>query len=59
MIERQDHDLRITWDSTQSDTSLAGDRAVDKFLASVRENKFQQRYFAEVPLSTILNLIFL
>jgi single-stranded-DNA-specific exonuclease len=57
IIERQDHDLRITWDSTQSDTSMAGDRAVDKFLASVREKKFQQRYFSEVPLSTILNLI--
>jgi single-stranded-DNA-specific exonuclease len=27
--------------------------AVEKFLAAVREEQFQQQYFADVPLSTI------
>jgi len=57
IIERQDHDLKITWESIESDTPLAND-AVNQFLAVVREEKFQQRYFAEIPFSTILSLTF-
>ncbi|HLO84071.1 MAG TPA: single-stranded-DNA-specific exonuclease RecJ [Nostocaceae cyanobacterium] len=51
-IQRQDRYLHITWhqvDSPQTPTEMA----IAQFLAAVREEQFQQQYFAEVPLLTI------
>ncbi|MEH1777645.1 MAG: DHH family phosphoesterase [Nostoc sp.] len=52
-VKRQDHYLQITWHPSDSTENLA-DAAVARFLAAVREEQFQQQYFAEVPLSTIV-----
>ncbi len=52
-VKRQDRYLQITWHPSDSVENYA-DAAVAKFLAAVREEQFQQQYFAEVPLSTIV-----
>ncbi|MHC5736002.1 single-stranded-DNA-specific exonuclease RecJ [Nostoc sp.] len=52
-VQRQDRSLQITWNPNDSAENLA-DEAVARFLAAVREEQFQQQYFAEVPLSTIV-----
>jgi single-stranded-DNA-specific exonuclease len=52
-IQRQDRYLQITWNSDNASETLA-DAAVNQFIAAVREEQFQQKYFAEVPLNTIL-----
>ncbi|MEH2268811.1 MAG: DHH family phosphoesterase [Nostoc sp.] len=52
-VQRQDRSLQITWNPNDSAEKLA-DEAVARFLAAVREEQFQQQYFAEVPLSTIV-----
>ncbi|MBN3885822.1 MAG: DHH family phosphoesterase [Nostoc sp. JL34] len=52
-VQRQDRSLQITWNPNDSSENLA-DEAVARFLAAVREEQFQQQYFAEVPLSTIV-----
>ncbi|MEH2441412.1 single-stranded-DNA-specific exonuclease RecJ [Nostoc sp.] len=52
-VKRQDNYLQITWHPSDRAENLA-DEAVTKFLAAVREEQFQQQYFAEVPLSTIM-----
>ncbi|MCC5657758.1 DHH family phosphoesterase [Nostoc sp. XA010] len=52
-VKRQDRYLQITWHSSDSAENLA-EAAVERFLAAVREEQFQQQYFAEVPLSTIV-----
>ncbi|NMG20410.1 single-stranded-DNA-specific exonuclease RecJ [Brasilonema bromeliae] len=50
-ISRQDRMLVFTQHSTIEPT--LAEAAVEKFLAAVREEQFQRKYFAEVPLSTI------
>ena len=52
-VQRQDRSLQFTWHPNDSVENLA-DEAVARFLAAVREEQFQQQYFAEVPLSTIV-----
>ncbi|MEA5604324.1 single-stranded-DNA-specific exonuclease RecJ [Nostoc sp. UHCC 0252] len=52
-VKRQDNYLQITWHRSDRAENLA-DAAVAQFLAAVREEQFQQQYFAEVPLSTII-----
>ncbi|MBE8969252.1 DHH family phosphoesterase [Nostocales cyanobacterium LEGE 12452] len=52
-VQRQDRSLQFTWHPNDSAENLA-DEAVARFLAAVREEQFQQQYFAEVPLSTIV-----
>ncbi len=52
-VKREDNYLQITWHPSDSAENLA-DAAVARFLAAVREEQFQQQYFAQVPLSTIV-----
>ncbi|TVP61167.1 MAG: single-stranded-DNA-specific exonuclease RecJ [Nodularia sp. (in: Bacteria)] len=52
-VTRQDRDLQISWNSSPNSDSIT-DAAVEKFLAAIREEQFQQNYFAEVPLATIM-----
>ncbi|MBE8997705.1 DHH family phosphoesterase [Nostoc sp. LEGE 12447] len=52
-VKRQDNYLQITWHPSDRAENLA-DEAVARFLATVREEQFQQQYFADVPLSTIV-----
>ncbi|BDI14783.1 hypothetical protein ANSO36C_05850 [Nostoc cf. commune SO-36] len=52
-VKRQDRYLQITWNPSDSAENVA-EAAVAQFLAAVREEQFQQQYFAEVPLSTIV-----
>ncbi|BAZ52483.1 single-stranded-DNA-specific exonuclease RecJ [Nostoc sp. NIES-4103] len=55
-VKRQDRYLQFTWNhSTVFETN--GEAAVGQFLAAVSEEQFQQNYFAEVPLSTIVAMI--
>ncbi|WP_414576296.1 single-stranded-DNA-specific exonuclease RecJ [Anabaena sp. CCY 9402-a] len=55
-VTRQDRDLLVSWNpSTVSETK--GDVAVAQFLAAISEEHFQQQYFAEVPLSTIVAML--
>ncbi|MBD2678716.1 MULTISPECIES: single-stranded-DNA-specific exonuclease RecJ [Nostoc] len=55
-VTRQDRDLQITW-NPNSISQANADAAVTQFLAAVSEEQFQQNYFAEVPLSTIVAMI--
>ncbi|MBN3905488.1 MAG: DHH family phosphoesterase [Nostoc sp. NMS1] len=52
-VKRQDNYLQITWHPSDRAENLA-DEAAARFLAAVREEQFQQQYFADVPLSTIV-----
>ncbi|MBD2728551.1 single-stranded-DNA-specific exonuclease RecJ [Nostoc sp. FACHB-892] len=52
-VKREDNYLQITWHPSDSAENVA-DAAVARFLAAVREEQFQQQYFAQVPLSTIV-----
>jgi single-stranded-DNA-specific exonuclease len=51
-ITRQDRFLIFTQEDSAIKTTLA-EAAILQFLAAVREEQFQQQYFADVPLSTI------
>jgi single-stranded-DNA-specific exonuclease len=51
-VQRQDRYLQITWQQIHKSQSLT-DAAIGQFLAAVREEQFQQQYFAKVPLSII------
>ncbi len=55
-VKTQDHYLQISWYPTDSTENFA-DTVVAQFLAAVREEQFQQQYFAEVPLPTIVAMI--
>ncbi|MBH8562527.1 DHH family phosphoesterase [Nostoc sp. CENA67] len=55
-VKRQDRYLQFTWDHTAV-FETNGEAAVGQFLAAVSEEQFQQNYFAEVPLSTIVAMI--
>ncbi|MCF2146184.1 DHH family phosphoesterase [Desmonostoc muscorum LEGE 12446] len=55
-VTRQDRDFHITWNPSNVFETNA-DVAVAQFLAAVSEEQFQQNYFAEVPLSTIVAMI--
>ncbi|MGM3305673.1 single-stranded-DNA-specific exonuclease RecJ [Anabaena sp. WFMT] len=55
-VQRQDRSLQITWNSTISNEASA-DTVINQFLAAVREEQFQQEYFANVPLSIIQAMI--
>ncbi|WP_427159538.1 single-stranded-DNA-specific exonuclease RecJ [Aliinostoc sp. HNIBRCY26] len=55
-VTRQDRNLQFTWNSS-SLLETKGDVAVAEFLAAVSEEQFQQQYFAEVPLSTIVAMV--
>ncbi|MCF4968902.1 single-stranded-DNA-specific exonuclease RecJ [Nostoc sp. CMAA1605] len=55
-VTRQDRHLQFTWDSS-SVLESKSDVAVAEFLAAVSEEQFQQQYFAEVPLSTIVAMV--
>ncbi|MEH2194285.1 MAG: DHH family phosphoesterase [Nostoc sp.] len=52
-VKREDNYLQFAWHPSDRAENLA-DAAVARFLAAVREEQFQQQYFAEVPLSTIV-----
>ncbi|MBW4556430.1 MAG: single-stranded-DNA-specific exonuclease RecJ [Trichormus sp. ATA11-4-KO1] len=55
-VKSQDHDLQISWHPSVTAATVT-DAAITKFLAAISEEQFQQNYFAEVPLSTILTMI--
>ncbi|RCJ24194.1 single-stranded-DNA-specific exonuclease RecJ [Nostoc sp. ATCC 43529] len=55
-VTRQDRDLQITL-NPKSISQANAEAAVTQFLAAVSEEQFQQNYFAEVPLSTIVAMI--
>jgi single-stranded-DNA-specific exonuclease len=55
-VTREDRNLQITWNSNNV-FETKGDAAVTQFLAAIKEEQFQQNYFAEVPLSTIVAMI--
>ncbi|YAF97784.1 MAG: single-stranded-DNA-specific exonuclease RecJ [Nodularia sp. CChRGM 3473] len=55
-VKSQDSDLQISWHPSVTAATVT-DAAVAKFLAAISEEQFQQNYFAEVPLSTILTMI--
>jgi single-stranded-DNA-specific exonuclease len=52
-VTRQDRNFQITHDSTTESQSLMNPD-VERFLAAISEEQFQQDYFAKVPLSTII-----
>ncbi|MBI1242554.1 MAG: single-stranded-DNA-specific exonuclease RecJ [Nostoc sp. RI_552] len=51
-VTRQDGDLYISWHPTTNSEKVT-DAAVERFLAAINEEQFQQNYFADVPISTI------
>ncbi|MBH8573655.1 DHH family phosphoesterase [Nostocaceae cyanobacterium CENA369] len=55
-VKRQDRSLQITWNHHTVPEPNA-DTAIAQFLAAVSEEQFQQKYFAKVPLSTIVAMI--
>ncbi|WP_445636832.1 Single-stranded-DNA-specific exonuclease RecJ [Nostoc sp. DSM 114161] len=55
-VTRENRDLQITWNPSNV-FETKGDAAVREFVAAVSEEQFQQNYFAEVPLSTIVAMI--
>ncbi|MEA5512792.1 single-stranded-DNA-specific exonuclease RecJ [Nodularia sp. UHCC 0506] len=52
-VTRQDRDLHISWHPSMNSEGF-NDAALERFLAAIREEQFQQDYFAEVSLSTII-----
>ena len=56
-IQRCEHHLQITWCSAKNKPFIGDEEAMTKFLAAVREEKFQQQYFAEVAFCTIISII--
>lgn len=52
-LTRQDRDFLITWNPSTNSEGIT-DTAGEKFLAAISEEQFQQNYFAEVPLQTII-----
>ncbi|HYW19965.1 MAG TPA: single-stranded-DNA-specific exonuclease RecJ [Nodularia sp. (in: cyanobacteria)] len=52
-VTRQDRDFHMSWNPSTNSEGIT-DAAVEKFLAAICEEQFQQNYFAEVPLSTII-----
>lgn len=55
-VTRQDRSLQFIWSSNSVVESNA-DAAIAEFLATISEEQFQQKYFAEVPLSTIVAMV--
>ncbi|WP_066426074.1 single-stranded-DNA-specific exonuclease RecJ [Anabaena sp. 4-3] len=55
-VTRQDRDLHISWNASTVSESK-GDVAVAQFLAAISEEQFQQNYFTDVPLSTIMAMV--
>ncbi|MBD2345282.1 single-stranded-DNA-specific exonuclease RecJ [Anabaena subtropica] len=55
-VRRQDRSLEITWNPGSVSESKA-DAAVAEFLAAIREEQFQQMYFYEVPLFTVMAMV--
>ncbi|MBE9006012.1 single-stranded-DNA-specific exonuclease RecJ [Fortiea sp. LEGE XX443] len=56
LVKTQDNHLQISQNSQTISATLA-DAAVIQFLAAVSEEQFQQQYFSEVPLSTIVAIV--
>ncbi|GBE93302.1 single-stranded-DNA-specific exonuclease RecJ [Nostoc cycadae] len=56
IVTRQDRSLQISQNPQTISANLA-DAAVTQFLAAVSEEQFQQQYFSEVPLSTIVAIV--
>ncbi len=52
-VTRQDRDLQISWNPSINSEDF-NDAALERFLAAISEEQFQQNYFAEVPLGTIM-----
>jgi single-stranded-DNA-specific exonuclease len=52
-VTRQDRNFHINWDDTTKSQSLMNPD-VERFVAAISEEQFQQDYFAKVPLSTII-----
>ncbi|MDP5337436.1 MAG: single-stranded-DNA-specific exonuclease RecJ [Nodularia sp. (in: cyanobacteria)] len=52
-VTRQDRDLQISWNPSMNSEGV-NDAALERFLAAISEEQFQQNYFAEVPLGTIM-----
>ncbi|MBE9197703.1 MULTISPECIES: single-stranded-DNA-specific exonuclease RecJ [unclassified Nodularia (in: cyanobacteria)] len=52
-VTRQDRDFHISWNPSTNSEGIT-DTAGEKFLAAISEEQFQQNYFAEVPLQTII-----
>jgi single-stranded-DNA-specific exonuclease len=50
-VKREDNYLQFSWCGSGNQTAI--DNAITQFLAAVREEQFQQEYFAQVPISTI------
>ncbi|MBD2250013.1 single-stranded-DNA-specific exonuclease RecJ [Nostoc parmelioides] len=55
-VTRQDRSLQFIWSSNTVVESNA-DVAIAEFLATISEEQFQQKYFAEVPLSTVVAMV--
>ncbi|MBG1266130.1 single-stranded-DNA-specific exonuclease RecJ [Nostoc sp. WHI] len=55
-VKLQDRYLQISWDAINNSENHA-DEAISQFLAAIQEEQFQQQYFAEVPLSTIMAIV--
>lgn len=54
-VTTQDSQLQISWNPF-THSEIMNDASVERFLAAIREEQFQQNYFAEVPLSTIMTI---
>ncbi len=52
-VTRQDRDLQISWNPNMNSEGV-NDAALERFLAAIREEQFQQNYFADLPLGTIM-----
>lgn len=52
-IHASSAELSITWQALKQRSDAQSSEAIDQFLAVVQEEQFRQRYFYEVPLSTI------
>ncbi|ABA20449.1 putative exonuclease, RecJ-like protein [Trichormus variabilis ATCC 29413] len=55
-VTRQDRSLQFIW-SPNTIIDSSADTAIAEFLATVSEEQFQQKYFAEVPLSTVMAMV--
>lgn len=51
-VTTKDDNFYINWNSNHQPPQMSN-AAVERFLAAISEEQFQQNYFAEVPLSTI------
>ncbi|MBD2446190.1 single-stranded-DNA-specific exonuclease RecJ [Nostoc sp. FACHB-152] len=56
IVIRNDRSLQIT-SNTSNVSQTDADTAIAQFLATISEEQFQQQYFAEVPLSTVVAMV--